>query len=250
MRNILITGGAKRIGAEIIKMISCFEFKKNIIIHYHQSQREAERLKENFSNQWSNIFLFQADLTKYNEILSLIQFSKERLNSIDILINNASIFQKDSFASDDDSYLTNYSNIHLTAPFLLAKFVMNSQVQESCLQDSLLQFSQKNKIILNMLDARRCSNDNIKNYGEYFYYSMTKHMMFILHQYLQKECMNNQSVRIFGLMMNLILPNKNDAEYFEQNQINTKSSNEKILEILKIMKEIFMGDLNSRDFEI
>ena len=243
MRNILITGGAKRIGAEIIKMISCLPFKKNIIIHYHESRKEAEELKENFSNQWSNIFLFQADLTKYDQILSLIQFSKEVLSSIDILINNASIFQKDSFINDKDSHFMNYSNIHLTAPFLLTKFVMGSEAQ-----DSRLQFSQKNKIIINMLDTRRCLNDNIKNYGEYFYYSMTKHMMFILHQYLQEEYRARQSIKIFGLMMNLILPNKNDAEYFEQNHTNKNHSNEKILEILKIVKEILMSDLESIDF--
>ena len=235
--NILITGGAKRIGAKICEIIANFPYKKNIIIHYYRSHEEAFLLKESLVNENTDIFLFQADLTKIDGIKLLSQFIEENFDHLDILINNASIFQKDTFSNQkNDSRFMNYSNMHLTAPFFLSKFLINSQSNR--------------KIIINMLDERRSDNEKIQNYGEYFYYSLTKHMMFVMHQYLQKEFEKSQNIKIYGLIMGLVLPNSTDIEYFKKNHIDQKNIDEKLYKISQILKNIFDDDIEVKDFYI
>ncbi len=238
MKNILITGGAKRIGAKIAYTISNLQFKKNLIIHYNSSHDEALKLKESLINKNTEVFLFQADFTKIEQIKNLIEFTRENFGFLNVLINNASIFQKNDFISADDSQFMNYLNVHLTATFLLSKFLLNSQNL------------QRDKIIINMLDERRSFNDKIQNYGNYFYYSMTKHMMFLMHQYLQKELGKSHNIKIYGILLSLVLPNSIDAEYFKKNHIEQKNIDEKLLRISEVIKEIFLNNPESKDFII
>ncbi len=237
INNILITGGAKRIGKKISEMISKLPYTKNLIIHYNNSHNEALELKTSLENKNTNIYLYKADFTKIEEIESLLKFIKENFNQLNILINNASLFQKTPLKqTDNNNDFLNYSNIHTAAPFLLSKFLINSKSDK--------------KIIINMLDERRSSNKSICNYGEYFYYSMTKHMMFLMHQYLQKEFNQYNEIRIHGLIMSLILPNNTDIDFFKKNHIDEKISNTKISKILRIIKKILMNDLENKNFKI
>ena len=101
-----------------------------------------------------------------------------------------------------------------------------------------------------MLDERRSDNEKIQNYGEYFYYSLTKHMMFVMHQYLQKEFEKSQNIKIYGLIMGLVLPNSTDIEYFKKNHIDQKNIDEKLYKISQILKNIFDDDIEVKDFYI
>ncbi|MGE4570635.1 MAG: SDR family NAD(P)-dependent oxidoreductase, partial [Gammaproteobacteria bacterium] len=87
MRTALITGGAQRIGAEIAKTLHDNRF--NVIIHYNESEQEAKSLCDKFNKKRQNSAQrIHANLASVNEINQLV----ESVESIDLLVNNASVF--------------------------------------------------------------------------------------------------------------------------------------------------------------
>jgi len=92
MRNktILITGGAKRIGAEISKYFAIKGY--NIIINYLYSEEDAIKLSNFINNNGGNATPHKADVTKCNEVKTMFEFALKKFGKIDILINNAGLF--------------------------------------------------------------------------------------------------------------------------------------------------------------
>ena len=70
-KNILITGGAQRIGKEI----SFFFAKRgwNIAIHFNKSKKEALTVQKEIIKIGVKCCIVQANLSKYNEVKSIIK---------------------------------------------------------------------------------------------------------------------------------------------------------------------------------
>jgi pteridine reductase len=88
---ILITGGAKRVGAAICRRLHAKGAK--LVIHYRSSLDEAKAL-QNELNQKSpeSVALAQADLLDSELLNDLIAKTINRFGHLDVLINNASSF--------------------------------------------------------------------------------------------------------------------------------------------------------------
>ena len=88
---VLITGGAKRIGAYIARYFHAKGF--NIILHFNSSAKEADQLKSDLlsirKNSCRTIQANFSDESSFKQALKEILDSTERL---DVLINNASGF--------------------------------------------------------------------------------------------------------------------------------------------------------------
>ena len=87
---VLITGGAKGIGKAI-----CLELAKNnydIVINYHTSKDEAFSLQKNIIEEYKvNCLLYQVDVSKEDEVNSMVLDIEDKLGGVDVLINNAAI---------------------------------------------------------------------------------------------------------------------------------------------------------------
>lgn len=87
----LITGGSLRIGKAIVTELHDNGWR--IIIHYRNSQKQAEQLGKRLNKKRAgSVFCIAADLSSYEGINSLIQKSIGVFNRIDLLVNNASSF--------------------------------------------------------------------------------------------------------------------------------------------------------------
>lgn len=88
---ILITGGAKRVGAAICRRLHAQGAR--LIVHYRSSLGEAKAL-QNELNQTrpDSVALAQADLLDKELLSDLIEKSVKRFGQLDVLINNASSF--------------------------------------------------------------------------------------------------------------------------------------------------------------
>lgn len=88
---ILITGGAKRVGAAICRRLHAQGAR--LIVHYRSSLDEAKAL-QNELNQTrpDSVALAQADLLDKELLSDLIEKSVKRFGQLDVLINNASSF--------------------------------------------------------------------------------------------------------------------------------------------------------------
>jgi NAD(P)-dependent dehydrogenase (short-subunit alcohol dehydrogenase family) len=85
---VLITGAAKRIGR--VLAIELYRRGFAVGIHYHQSHGDAERV----SAECGGAPLFQADLSKVEEIRRLFSEVRTRLGRLDCLVNNAARFTR------------------------------------------------------------------------------------------------------------------------------------------------------------
>lgn len=87
----LITGGAKRIGAEICATLHQRGF--NIILHYRHAEQEARQLSESLNAQRpKSCVLHKATLNDLNDIEGLSHKATQAWGRLDLLVNNASSF--------------------------------------------------------------------------------------------------------------------------------------------------------------
>jgi 3-oxoacyl-[acyl-carrier protein] reductase/pteridine reductase len=86
--NVLVTGAARRIGRVIALELSRRGF--SIGIHYHHSRTEAEEV----SRACGGAPLFQADLSRVDEIRRLFAEVESRMGPLDCLVNNAARFTR------------------------------------------------------------------------------------------------------------------------------------------------------------
>ena len=88
---VLVTGGAKRVGAAICRRLHTYGAK--LAIHYRSSRDEAQSLQYELNQQRpDSASIVQADLLDIDQLPSLVDKIVERYGRLDALINNASSF--------------------------------------------------------------------------------------------------------------------------------------------------------------
>lgn len=91
MKVALVTGGAKRVGAQIVK--SLWQQQFHVIIHYHKSDTEAEQLCQELNAQRpDSAAILGADLGSIAEVELLAKQAQNIWGQVDVLVNNASSF--------------------------------------------------------------------------------------------------------------------------------------------------------------
>jgi NAD(P)-dependent dehydrogenase (short-subunit alcohol dehydrogenase family) len=110
----LITGGATRIGAAIAKGLSAKGYA--VVIHYNRSHERAETLAKSLPKA----AIMQANLLEAGAKEMMAQAAKP-FGAVSLLVNNASLFEKDDFESLTAQMLLNHYKIHVEMPLLLAQ---------------------------------------------------------------------------------------------------------------------------------
>ena len=118
-KNLLITGGATRIGKEIAIYFS----KKgwNIAIHYYKSSSNANNLKKIIEKNSVKVALIRADLRSAKQVKKIVSAAKKKLGTIDCLINNAALFERDDILNFTKKSWNDHLNINLLAPTILTR---------------------------------------------------------------------------------------------------------------------------------
>ena len=118
-KNLLITGGATRIGKEIALHFS----KKgwNIAIHYFKSSFKAKSLKKIIEENSVKAALIRADLRSAKQVKKIVSAAKKKLGTIDCLINNAALFERDDILNFTKKSWNDHLNINLLAPAILTR---------------------------------------------------------------------------------------------------------------------------------
>ncbi|SDO96250.1 SDR family oxidoreductase [Phyllobacterium sp. OV277] len=115
---VLVTGGAKRVGKAIVENLAANGFA--VAIHCNRSLEEGQALLETVQAAGGTAAVVQADLTDSASVRGLIGSAEDALGPVEILVNNASIFQEDGFGDFDDKRWDRHFAVHVKAPVLLA----------------------------------------------------------------------------------------------------------------------------------
>lgn len=81
----IVTGGSKGIGASIVKKLAQNGYI--VVLNYNKSEKEAKEIE----NKFDNVYVFKADISNYDEVKALVDFTINKFKKIDLLINNAGI---------------------------------------------------------------------------------------------------------------------------------------------------------------
>ena len=113
-KNVLITGGALRIGQALCKAFA--EAGANVIIHFNKSADAALRLSGELGGGGKHRTVC-CDFASPEDVASLCS----RAGRIDILINSASIFQPEPLTSENADGIRAHFEVNFFAPLMLMK---------------------------------------------------------------------------------------------------------------------------------
>jgi len=119
-RCVLITGGAKRLGAAIGRRLHAAG--ANVVVHYHQSQPAADALVAEFEAMRAGSALaVRADLHDVAHLPDLAQAALARFGRLDVLVNNASTFYPTPVGSITLQQFDDLIGTNLRAPLFLSQ---------------------------------------------------------------------------------------------------------------------------------
>lgn len=182
---VLVTGGAKRIGAEI-----CTRFHSegwSVIVHYNASKKEATAL----CDQMNRVRPGSATMI-YGNLMSdsfeIARHAKLKFGRIDALVNNASIAPTDTSMAGDPLDWLKLFQCNVFSPFKIA-----TQLQEA--------LSESGGAIVNILDVRATTLNPAPDWAMY---TATKAAFHSLTLSLAKSLA--PSVRVNGVSPGITLP--------------------------------------------
>ena len=200
---ILITGSACRIGKALALQFA--ECGWHVIIHYHTSQKEAEALIEEINHKadFDCALALQANLSNDAEVHNFFESAWAWKGKIDCLVNNASLFQKDSWKTATFESLQAHFSVNLQAPFLLTQLFSNAYEKE---------FPEKigDKNVINIVDYQMLRQDDPPLNPEaflsfpFFSYALSKASLWELTQKLALALVPH--IRVNAIALGYVLP--------------------------------------------
>ena len=98
----------------------------NVIIHYNSSENDALSLREELLEFGVDVSLFQADLLNDNETLSLFDKCEKLIKRpVNLLINNASIFEYDNIKTATLESISKVMDIYNNVTSFIQKMAEN-----------------------------------------------------------------------------------------------------------------------------
>ena len=117
---VLITGGAKRVGAAICR--SLHAAGADLMVHYRSSSKEAHALQDELNAiRTDSVALARADILKLSSLPSLVNDTVERFGRLDVLINNASSFYATPVGEVTEQAWDDLMGTNLKAPLFLSQ---------------------------------------------------------------------------------------------------------------------------------
>lgn len=139
-KTALVTGGSARVGRAICEGLADAGYA--IAVHYNSSATQANELVEALQGRSIEAVAVQADLSNTKDTSSLIDLATDALGPIGVLVNNASLFEEDSFDIPDEELWDKHFAVHVKAPALLTS-ALAAQVGEG-----------QQGLVVNIIDER------------------------------------------------------------------------------------------------
>jgi NAD(P)-dependent dehydrogenase (short-subunit alcohol dehydrogenase family) len=99
-RTAVITGSSRGIGAAIAEKYASEGC--NVVINYLSSPDKAEEIRKNIEGMGAGVISVKADVSKREEVETLLLEAKKKFDRVDILVNNAGIGRRTPFLEIDE----------------------------------------------------------------------------------------------------------------------------------------------------
>ena len=119
-RCVLVTGGAKRLGAAMVRRFHAVG--ADVVVHYHRSQHAATEFTDTLNRlRAGSASIVCADLNDVDALPGLAAAAVERHGRLDVLVNNASTFYPTPVGSITATQFEDLVGTNLRAPLFLSQ---------------------------------------------------------------------------------------------------------------------------------
>lgn len=116
---VLVTGGARRIGAAIVRELHGAGYR--VVVHFHESLEAAVDLKNELNRlRPRSVEILQADLTESGHLVEIAGRAIASFGRLDGLINNASAFYPTPVDTVSETHWEELVGCNLRAPYFLS----------------------------------------------------------------------------------------------------------------------------------
>ena len=180
----LVTGAGRRLGRAFAEAIA--RQGADLIVHYGRSQSGAEEAAKLAQQLGCRAVAVQADLSDPEQAAGLIRRSLDLMPEVDLLVNNAAIFEPIGVLETSLEAWQRHLSINLTSPFLISQAFARAR-------------NGAPGVIVNLLDWRA-----LLPASDHFPYTISKAALASLTRGLALALA--PSVRVNGLALGAILP--------------------------------------------
>lgn len=190
-RTALVTGAAQRIGRAIALGLAADGYA--VAIHHKQSSADAENLVTQITQAGGQAMSVACDLADEEQTAGLIGRVADRLGPLGLLVNNASLFERDEALDTTRAGWEAHMAINLRAPFVLTQ-AFARQLPSNCHGN-----------VVNLLDQR------VVNLTPHFTsYTLSKSGLWTLTQTLAMALAPR--IRVNGIGPGPVLPSPRQTE--------------------------------------
>jgi NAD(P)-dependent dehydrogenase (short-subunit alcohol dehydrogenase family) len=197
LKNVLVTGAAKRLGRAIA--LDLAQAGWNVAIHYNGSKADADSAAQVARAAGVKAEIIQADLSQESETATLVSRATQAIGPLTALINSASLFENDDWQSATRKSWDDHIEVNLRAPLLLSQ-LFAKQLPAG-----------QNGNIINLIDQRV-----LKPTPQFLSYSVSKAGLYWLTTTLAQGMGPNIRVNAVGPGPTLKNPRQSDADFDRQ----------------------------------
>ncbi len=121
---VLVTGGARRVGKAIAEDLANHGWP--VVIHANAAASAAQNLADSLIGRGARAAAIAGDLTDSDGLKALADAAAKPFGPVQVLINNASVFEDDSAVAPDFDAFDRHFAVHVKAPTGLAAAMANA----------------------------------------------------------------------------------------------------------------------------
>lgn len=120
-KTVLVTGSSRGIGRSTILKFASKGY--NVVINYNNSYDKALSLKEEVEKKYNvKVLVLKCDVSKEDEVKSMIDSVIKEFNKINVVVNNASIAIDTTFEDKTVDNFRRILDVNLIGTFLVSKY--------------------------------------------------------------------------------------------------------------------------------
>ena len=119
IRVALVTGAADRVGAAMAQRLAGEGWA--VVIHYRSSGDKAEALARAIQESGGRAAALRADLADRSQRATVVSRASQPFGPLTLLVNNASIFERDAVTDLDEPLWDAHFAVHAEAPVFLSR---------------------------------------------------------------------------------------------------------------------------------